>query len=136
MLREYPHRIQEGRCLMSAQLVPFSARTAAQATSLQDLLATAATVPSRSLRTTRPQLAGGVYSPDVALDLMNSWFLVSERDGEVGIFRIEDDGALTYLAPEHFTRLHRQPAVRVKHRRVPRPARHEWLRRIVTASIS
>jgi hypothetical protein len=43
-----------------------------------------------------------VYSVDAALDLMNSWFLVSERDGEVGIYRIEDDGALTYLAIEHF----------------------------------
>ena len=28
---------------------------------------------------------------------MNSWFMVSERDGEAGIFRVEDDGTLTYL---------------------------------------
>jgi hypothetical protein len=52
---------------------------------------------------------------------MNSWFLVSERDGEVGIYRIEGDGALTYLAMEHFklllanllvdvSSLHQQPS--------------------------
>jgi hypothetical protein len=50
----------------------------------------------------RPQLVGGVYDIQTALELMNSWFLLSERDGEVGIYRIEDDGALTYLAMEHF----------------------------------
>jgi hypothetical protein len=89
---------------MSAQVVPFSTQPAPQAINLQDLLATTATLPSCAAvqPTSRLQLAGGVYSPDAALELMNSWFLVSERDGEVGIYRIEDDGALTYLAPEHF----------------------------------
>ena len=88
---------------MSAHVIPISAQPAAQATSRQHLMATAATVPSCAVQpTSRLQLAGGVYSVDAALDLMNSWFLVSERDGEVGIYRIEDDGALTYLAMEHF----------------------------------
>jgi hypothetical protein len=33
---------------------------------------------------------------------MNSWFMVSERDGEAGIFRVEDDGTLTYLNIDSF----------------------------------
>jgi Family of unknown function (DUF5906) len=50
----------------------------------------------------RVPLAGGTFDPGPALDLMNSWFFVSEHDGEVGIYRIEDDGTLTYLAMDDF----------------------------------
>lgn len=50
----------------------------------------------------RLPLVGGVLDPGPALDLMNSWFFVSEREGEVGIYRIEDDGTLTYLATDDF----------------------------------
>jgi hypothetical protein len=45
----------------------------------------------------RPALNGGVLDPATALLLMNSHFLGSVRDGEVGIFRIEDDETLTFL---------------------------------------
>jgi hypothetical protein len=50
----------------------------------------------------RAPLAGGTLDPTTALALMNSWFFVSERDGEVGIYRIEDGGALTYLGMDDF----------------------------------
>jgi hypothetical protein len=84
-------------------------------------MATAATIPPAAQPTSRLQLVGGVYSVDAALNLMNSWFFVSERDGEVGIYRIEDDGALTFLVMEHFklllanllvdvSSLHQQPS--------------------------
>jgi hypothetical protein len=47
-------------------------------------------------------LVGGTYDDQTALAMMNSWFFVSERDGEVGIYRIEDDVSLTYLAMDDF----------------------------------
>lgn len=50
----------------------------------------------------RLPLTGGTLDEATALNLMNSWFFVSERDGEVGIYRIEDDGVLTHLAMEDF----------------------------------
>jgi hypothetical protein len=34
--------------------------------------------------------------------LMNSHFFVGERDGEVGIYRIEDDGAITFVQSDQF----------------------------------
>jgi hypothetical protein len=53
----------------------------------------------------RPALHGGVADPATAALLMNSHFFVSERDGEVGIFRIEDDGTITFLAMDQFALL-------------------------------
>ena len=53
----------------------------------------------------RPALRGGVFDPATALLLMNSHFFVSVRDGEVGIFRIEDEGTITFLAMEQFALL-------------------------------
>jgi hypothetical protein len=53
----------------------------------------------------RADLQGGVLTPAAALLLMNSHFFVSVRDGEVGIFRIEDDGTITFLPSEQFALL-------------------------------
>ncbi len=53
----------------------------------------------------RPALLGGVVDPATAVLLMNSHFFVSERDGEVGIFRIEDDETITFLAMDQFALL-------------------------------
>src|SRR5262249_25105947 len=50
----------------------------------------------------RPQLTGGVLDQRTALNLMNTWFFVSERDGEASVYRIEDDGTLTHLAIQDF----------------------------------
>lgn len=50
----------------------------------------------------RPRLTGGVLDKQTALSRMNAWFFVSERDGEAGVYRIEDDGTLTHLAIEDF----------------------------------
>lgn len=61
-----------------------------------------ANVSGSVLAPLRPPLVGGAYNAAAALHMMNSWFFVSERDGEVGIYRIEDDGTLTHLALEDF----------------------------------
>ena len=53
----------------------------------------------------RPALRGGVVDPATALVMMNSHFFVSERDGEVGIYRIEDDGMITFLPSDQFALL-------------------------------
>jgi hypothetical protein len=38
-----------------------------------------------------------VHDEGTALAMMNDHFFVGERDGEVGIYRVEDDGAITFL---------------------------------------
>src|SRR5262249_23835308 len=49
----------------------------------------------------RPPLKGGIYSPDEALELFNSHFLIGRRDQEAaGVHRINDDESLTYLKAE------------------------------------
>jgi Family of unknown function (DUF5906) len=53
----------------------------------------------------RLPLRGGTLTSAVALTLMNGHFFVSVRDGEVGIFRIEDDGTITFVPPEQFALL-------------------------------
>jgi len=51
----------------------------------------------------RPQLKGGIYNPNEALELFNSHFLIGRRDKEAaGVHRINDDGSLTYLEAKHF----------------------------------
>jgi hypothetical protein len=50
----------------------------------------------------RKSLKGGVYSPDEALELLNSHYLIGKSDQEVGIFRIKDDGSLAFTAPDQF----------------------------------
>ena len=50
----------------------------------------------------RKPLHGGVYSPDEALELLNSHYLVGKSDQEVSIFRIRDDGLLAFTPPEQF----------------------------------
>jgi hypothetical protein len=50
----------------------------------------------------RQPLRGGVHSPDAALKLLNSHYLVGKSDQESGIFRIKDDGSLAFTAPEQF----------------------------------
>ena len=72
---------------MSAQLIPFG-RTARFLTPAQ-----------------RAPLTGGVLDQSTAITLMNSHFFVSMRDGEVGIWRIEDDGTITYLPSDQFALL-------------------------------
>jgi hypothetical protein len=90
---------------MNARVIPFpaGAGVAPQWLPSQQLLVTpnptsASLVPLPR----RLPLVGGVLEPGPALDLMNSWFFVSEQEGEVGIHRIEDDGTLTYLATDDF----------------------------------
>jgi hypothetical protein len=88
---------------MNALVFPFPASAAPQWVPGQQSLVTpnptsASLVPAPR----RLPLVGGVLDPGPALDLMNSWFFVSEQGGEVGIYRIEDDGTLTYLAMDDF----------------------------------
>jgi hypothetical protein len=85
---------------MSALVLPFFTGAAPLPVLGQPLVSPNLSSASQAPR--RPQLVGGVLDPGPALDLMNSWFFVSEREGEVGIYRIEDDGTLTFLAKEDF----------------------------------
>ena len=50
----------------------------------------------------RKPLKGGTYSRDEALELINSHYLIGKSDQEIGIFRIRDDGTLTFTPAEHF----------------------------------
>jgi hypothetical protein len=50
----------------------------------------------------REPLKGGVYTPQEAIDLLNSWYLIGTTDDDVGIFRIRDDGSLVHTPREQF----------------------------------
>ena len=50
----------------------------------------------------RKPLRGGTYSPDEALELLNSHYLIGKTDQYVGIFRIEDSGLLVFTPPDQF----------------------------------
>ena len=50
----------------------------------------------------RKPLCGAVYGPQDALDLLNSHYLIGKSEQEVAIFRIRDDGLLTFTPPEQF----------------------------------
>jgi hypothetical protein len=50
----------------------------------------------------RSPLKGGMYKPQEAIDLLNSWYLIGATDDDVGIFRIRDDGSLVHTPREQF----------------------------------
>jgi hypothetical protein len=50
----------------------------------------------------RDRLRGGVLSPNEALKLLNSHYLIGKSEQEVAIFRIKDDGLLAFAQPEQF----------------------------------
>jgi len=50
----------------------------------------------------RDRLRGGVHSPDAALKLLNSHYLIGKSDQESGLFRIKDDCSLAFTAPDQF----------------------------------
>ena len=50
----------------------------------------------------RKPLCGAVYGPQDAIDLLNSHYLIGKSEQEVAIFRIRDDGLLTFTPPEQF----------------------------------
>jgi hypothetical protein len=50
----------------------------------------------------RKPLHGGEYSPNEALELINSHYLIGKSDQEVAIFRIRDDGLLAFTPLEQF----------------------------------
>jgi len=50
----------------------------------------------------RQPLRGGVLSPNEALKVLNSHYLIGKSEEEVAIFRIKDDGSLTFTPPEQF----------------------------------
>lgn len=60
--------------------------------------------PARSTlpRPYRDQLAGGLYTKEEALTLLNSHFFVGKNNQETGIFGINDDGRATFMPPEQF----------------------------------
>src|SRR5262249_42354594 len=51
----------------------------------------------------RPLLKGGNYKPNEALELLNSWFLIGQREYEpAAVHRINDNESLTFLKTESF----------------------------------
>ena len=50
----------------------------------------------------RQPLLGGICSPQDALNLLNAHYLVGKSEQEVAIFRIRDDGLLTFTPSEQF----------------------------------
>jgi hypothetical protein len=50
----------------------------------------------------RQPLRGGTYSAGDALTLLNSHFFIGKNNQETGIFRINDDGSVTFVPPEQF----------------------------------
>jgi hypothetical protein len=91
---------------MTASVVPFPICTGPFG-SLQQPPATLPSTPANQATSSgRQPIVGGSYDPSTAIKLMNSWFFVSETAGEVGIYRIEDDETLTYMAMEDFKLRH------------------------------
>jgi Family of unknown function (DUF5906) len=68
---------------------------------------------------TRPQLTGGVLTPNAALELMNLRFFVSEVGGEVSISRVENDGTLTHFGLDDFQLLLSNTFVDVGNKHIP-----------------
>jgi hypothetical protein len=50
----------------------------------------------------RERLRGGTFSPQQALLLLNSHYLIGKSEQVVAIFRIKDDGSLAFAPPEQF----------------------------------
>lgn len=50
----------------------------------------------------RERLRGGVFSPNEALRLLNSHYLIGKSEQESGIFRIKGDGSLAFTTQEQF----------------------------------
>jgi Family of unknown function (DUF5906) len=50
----------------------------------------------------RDRLRGGIFSPNAALRLLNSHYLIGKSEQESGIFRIRDDGSLAFTTAEQF----------------------------------
>lgn len=50
----------------------------------------------------RDRLHGGILSPNEALKLLNSHYLIGKSEQEVAIFRINNDGSLAFAPPEQF----------------------------------
>jgi hypothetical protein len=80
----------------------------------------------------RPELKGGVYSEPDALNLLNAHFLVGKSKQEIAIFRIDDDGTISFVPTEEFKLAVQNIFVRVKDKSVPAekywresPKRHE-----------
>ena len=71
----------------------------------------------------RRVIRGGTLNEQTALSLMNALFFVAERDGETGIFRVEDDGALTAFKAESFALKHKNTFVRVEGTKARNPFR-------------
>src|SRR5207302_10768088 len=50
----------------------------------------------------RASLQGGAYSKAAALELLNSHFMVGKSMQEIAIFRINDDGTISFVPTEEF----------------------------------
>jgi hypothetical protein len=50
----------------------------------------------------RPPLRGGTYDATEAFELLNSHFFIGKNNQETGIFRINGDGAASFVSPEQF----------------------------------
>jgi hypothetical protein len=86
-----------------AQVIPLANGPAPQAsTPLQAATALSPTTSTPAAVQGPGPLSGGTLDPVTGLKEMNCRFFVSERDSEVGVYRIEDDGSITHLARDHF----------------------------------
>jgi hypothetical protein len=50
----------------------------------------------------RPPLVGGIYDPQDALRVLNSYFFVGKTEEEVAVFRVNADDTASFLKPEQF----------------------------------
>ncbi len=50
----------------------------------------------------RPPLGGGIYEPAAALRLMNAYFFIGKDNQEIGVYRVNDDGSVTYMPADQF----------------------------------
>jgi len=58
--------------------------------------------PAASPPRQREPLCGGVYNREDALALLNSHFFIGKNNQETGIFRINEDGSITFVPPDQF----------------------------------
>jgi hypothetical protein len=50
----------------------------------------------------RPSLCGTTYSETDAIALLNSHFFIGKNGQEIGVFRVNDDGSVSFVSPEQF----------------------------------
>jgi hypothetical protein len=88
--------------------------------------ADALSAPAASAPQERKPLRGGTYPEAEAIELLNSYFFIGKIKDEVGVYRINDDGTITFVPPEQLKLLLQNILVRLSGSGKPISAEKFW----------